>query len=295
MQELCIFAGMKRIFFLFLACFVLAFPSLIGQQIYNTHGFVCHDSVTFEEFADAAWLGADTFDVSLESSNLAMDSYNVVLDSCVVPLDSCEVYLDSCEISLDSCIVVEGEDEPLTIESVFVNLQVDELSVLSEMNRLDLLDYANYGMKAVVENRYGGKTELTLKTEDYMHFAMTSVNSLDIILLNDVKGDTLVGMLSTLTAPFEYSRFRAYTPNGICLALTFPTPTTQDFVTSNTLGAVLMNKIETLPMAISYNHEDSTFECRLSTKRLTREEHELIDKHLTSIRFKWNGEGFVRI
>lgn len=272
---------MKRIFFLFLACFVLAFQSLIGQQIYNTHGFVCHDSVKFEEFADAAWLGADTFDVSLESSNLAMDS--------------CEVYLDSCEVPLDSCIVVEGEDEPLIIESVFVNLQVDELSVLSEMNRLDLLDYANYGMKAVVENRYGGKTELTLKTEDYMHFAMTSVNSLDIILLNDVKGDTLVGMLSTLTAPFEYSRFRAYTPNGICLALTFPTPTTQDFVTSNTLGAVLMNKIETLPMAISYNHEDSTFECRLSTKRLTREDHERIDKHLISIRFKWNGEGFVRI
>ena len=279
---------MKRIFFLFLACFVLAFPSIIGQQNYYLQGFLSENGATHEVFADSMVWGADTCDVLMDSCDVPLDSCEVFGDTCYVPTDSCEVYLDS-------CIVVEGEDEPLTIESVFVNLQVDELSVLSEMNRLDLLDYANYGMKAVVENRYGGKTELTLKTEDYMHFAMTSVNSLDIILLNDVKGDTLVGMLSTLTAPFEYSRFRAYTPNGICLALTFPTPTTQDFVTSNTLGAVLMNKIETLPMAISYNHEDSTFECRLSTKRLTREEHELIDKHLTSIRFKWNGEGFVRI
>ncbi len=260
---------------------MLAFPSIIGQQNYYPQGFLSENGATHEVFADSMVWGADTCDVPL--------------DSCEVFCDTCYVPTDSCEVPLDSCFVVEGEEGAPTIESVFVNLQVDELSVLSEMNRLDLLDYANYGMKAVVENRYGGKTELTLKTEDYMHFAMTSVNSLDIILLNYVKGDTLVGILSTLTAPFEYSRFRAYTPNGICLALIFPTPTTQDFVTSNTLGAVLMNKIEMLPMAISYNHEDCTFECRLSTKRLTREEHERIDKHLTSIHFKWNGEGFVRI
>ncbi len=265
---------MKRIFFLFLACFVLAFPSIIGQQNYYLQGFLFENGATHEVFADSMVWGADT---------------------CDVLMDSCDVPLDSCEIPLDSCIVVEGEDEPLTIESVFVNLQVDELSVLSEMNRLDLLDYANYGMKAQVENRYGGKTELTLKTEDYLHFDLTTVSELDVIFLTDVKGDTLVGMLSTLTAPFEYSRFRVYSLHGNRLALTFPSPMPQDFATSNTLESALLKKIEMLPMVISYNHVEKTFECRLSTKRLTREEHERIDKHLTSIHFNWNGEGFVRI
>ena len=272
---------MKRIFFLFLACFVLAFQSLIGQQIYYPQGFLSENGATHEVFADSMVWGADTCDVPL--------------DSCEVFVDTCYVPTDSCEVSLDSCFVVEGEEGAPTIESVFVNLQVDELSVLSEMNRLDLLDYANYGMKAQVENRYGGKTELTLKTEDYLHFDLTTVSELDVIFLTGEKGDTLVGILSTLTAPFGYSRFRAYSLHGNRLALTFPSPMPQDFATSNTLESALLKKIEMLPMVISYNHVEKTFECRLSTKRLTREEHERIDKHLTSIRFKWNGEGFVRI
>ena len=139
---------MKRIFFLFLACFVLAIPSIIGQQNYYLQGFLSDNGATHEVFADSMVWGADTCDVLMDSCDVPLDSCDVPLDSCEVFGDTCYVPTDSCEVSLDSCFVVEGEEGAPTIERVFVNLQVDELSVLSEMNRLDLLDYANYGMKA---------------------------------------------------------------------------------------------------------------------------------------------------
>lgn len=217
------------------------------------------------------------------------------LDSveCNVPIDSVRVDELWENDSMD-VIIIDGVVVPPAIGSVFVNLKVSELSLLSENNRLDLLDYANCGMAARVENCYGGKTELTLKTEDYMHLSMTSVSELDILFLSDITGDTIVGMISTITSPIEQSIFHAYTLTGEQIALTFPIPASREFVCSNIVEESILSKIDMLPVRIKYICEDKTFECQLSTKRLSREESAIITKNLKTIRYKWDGVGFVR-
>lgn len=217
------------------------------------------------------------------------------LDSveCNVPIDSVRVD-ELWENDSVDVIIIDGVVVPPTIGSVFVNLKVSELSLLSENNRLDLLDYANCGMAARVENCYGGKTELTLKTEDYMHLSMTSVSELDILFLSGITGDTIVGMISTITSPIEQSIFHAYTLTGEQIALTFPIPASREFVCSSIVEESILSKIEMLPVRIKYICEDKTFECQLSTKRLSREESAIITNNLKTIRYKWDGEGFVR-
>jgi hypothetical protein len=214
-------------------------------------------------------------------------------DECNVPIDSVRVD-ELWENDSVDVIIIDGVVVPPTIGSVFVNLKVSELSLLSENNRLDLLDYANCGMAARVENCYGGKTELTLKTEDYMHLSMTSVSELDILFLSGITGDTIVGMISTITSPIEQSIFHAYTLTGEQIALTFPIPASREFVCSNIVEESILSKIEILPVRIKYICEDKTFECQLSTKRLSREESAIITKNLKTIRYKWDGEVFVR-
>ena len=90
-----------------------------------------------------------------------------------------------------------------TIDSIFVKLPIKELSLLSFDNRLDLLDYANCGQSAKVENLCFGTTALTQKTDDYLCLEMTSVSRVELFLLSRHQGDTIVGMLSTISSPFE--------------------------------------------------------------------------------------------
>jgi len=55
------------------------------------------------------------------------------------------------------------------------------LPVLSENNRLDMIDFMASGMKAEVSNRLGGKSEMTLLTDDSLRVKVSE--ALTVILL----------------------------------------------------------------------------------------------------------------
>ena len=90
-----------------------------------------------------------------------------------------------------------------SIDSIFLKLQVPELSFLSKNNKLDLLDYINCGQVGTVENLFLGKTSITKKTTDYLHLEMSSVNCVDLIVLPREVGDTIVGIISTRSLIYE--------------------------------------------------------------------------------------------
>jgi hypothetical protein len=254
---------MKRILFLVLTCFIFVEELFIAQQVERVSVDILADSASVDTiFADTVY--ADT----------------ILADSALA------------EWRVSDTIDISMNDNSL--ESIFVRLEVKELSLLSEYNRLDLLDYVNCGMKAIVDNCYAGKTELTLKKADYMHLQMSSVSELELFFLPTLKGDTIVGLISTITSPVELSSFRAYTPDGAPHALAFPIPAPHEFVDSNKVDASLLRKMQFLPVRITYSDADKAFVCQLSTKSIPIEDKKGIEKHAQSIRFKWNGEAFQK-
>lgn len=181
-----------------------------------------------------------------------------------------------------------------SLDSIFAKLPINEFSLLTTNNRLDLLDYANSGMKARVENQYHGITELTLKKEDYLHLAMTSVSNVEMFLLPYHEGDTIVGILSTITSPIEESRFKFYTLEGNPIAINIPISTSQELVDSTKLSSSQLKMIDSLPVKISYLYDEKTFVCQVSTKSIPIEEKKVIEKCIQEIRFKWDGTMFVK-
>ena len=179
-----------------------------------------------------------------------------------------------------------------SIDSIFVKLQVSELSLLSRNNRLDLLDYINCGQVGTVENLFLGKTSLTKKTANYLHLEATSVNRVEMILLPQVTGDTIVAIISTLTSPVEVSRLRFYSLKGTLLHVDFNIPTLSELVVA---GQSTMKKDLYFKLHVSLNflYDEEILVCQVSKNFFTIEDEEDNSITFREIRYKWNGHSFV--
>ena len=175
------------------------------------------------------------------------------------------------------------------IDSIFANLHIKELSLLTKTNRLDLLDYANCGQSAQVENVYYGKTSLANKTDAYLHIEMTSVSSVDLLLLPRLLGDTVIGVISTMTEPIIESQLQFYTLNGTPVRIDFKLPSILDFA-HLLLEEECMNLY--FPMRITYLPDEEVMECSLSSSNLPVEKWNSYHSKFGKIYYKWNGESF---
>ena len=182
----------------------------------------------------------------------------------------------------------------LSIDSIFARLPITEFSLLTTNNRLDLLDYANSGMTARVENLYRGNTELTVKKADYLHIAMTPVSRVEMFLLPYHEVDTIIGILSTITSPVEESKFNFYNLEGNPIAINFPIPTPHSLVDSTKLSSSQLELIDFLSAKVSYLYDEKTFVCQISMKSIPIEEKKKIETRIQEVRFKWDGEIFVK-
>lgn len=79
---------------------------------------------------------------------------------------------------VDSTIVIE------TITDVFKYVPDSLMPYLSLVNRLDFIDYMTSNMKAIVENKMGGTSEMTALTDDSLSIRMNDALRVDMLLLN---------------------------------------------------------------------------------------------------------------
>lgn len=176
-----------------------------------------------------------------------------------------------------------------SIDSIFANLHIRELSLLTKTNRLDLLDYSNCGQFAQVENVYFGKTALTKKTDTYLHIEMTSVSSVDLLLLPRLMGDSIVGVISTVTEPIIESQLNFYTLNGAPIHIDFKYPSITDFAPSLQGDECIYTYF---PMNITYIPEDEVMVCSLSPSLHPVEKWKSHHSKFGKIYYKWSGESF---
>ena len=71
----------------------------------------------------------------------------------------------------------------IKISDLFREMPDSLLPVLSDNNRLDMIDFMASGMKAEVSNRLGGKSEMTMLTDDSLRVKVSDAQTITLLLI----------------------------------------------------------------------------------------------------------------
>ena len=96
------------------------------------------------------------------------------------------------------------------MKSVFVSMPDSIAPLLTQTNKEDCIDFLDSKMKAEVTNRLGGKSEMTLLTEDYVFVQMTPNSTLEMKLLPVNDSTKVVCMVKTVCASACNSDIKFY-------------------------------------------------------------------------------------
>jgi len=97
------------------------------------------------------------------------------------------------------------------VRQSFVNMP-DSLSVLlTKVNREDFIDFIDSNMKAEVNNRLGGKTEMTQLTDDFLEVKMSSESTFQLKVLTLSDNSQVLCAVSTVCGPACDSHINFYT------------------------------------------------------------------------------------
>ncbi len=105
------------------------------------------------------------------------------------------------------------------------------LPLLTRNDRLDFIDYLDSNMKAEVNNRLGGKSEMTAITGDYTNIRTTATSDISLKLLPH-NGDSIICMVRTYSAEGSDSKVTFHTKEWKTLNSSdfISTPVTKDFL-----------------------------------------------------------------
>lgn len=96
------------------------------------------------------------------------------------------------------------------MNSVFIAMPDSITPLLSKVNKEDCVDFLDSNMKAEVTNRFGGKTEMKVLTDDYVLIQTTSGSTLEMKLFPVNDSTKVVCMVKTVCASACDSEIRFY-------------------------------------------------------------------------------------
>ena len=160
---------------------------------------------------------------------------------------------------------------------------------------MDLIDLYESKINIPVTNRLDGKSSIKMLTDNYMYLTLSASSSMQIKMLTDVNGDTLLCVVNTVSAEAADSRIRLYkndwqpVENGF-----FDTPAIADFFiqSDNTKEALELADIYLVELNLS--PEDNTLVAEYTLPRyMNKEDAARILPLLHKIVYIWDGRGFV--
>ena len=96
-------------------------------------------------------------------------------------------------------------------KTCFKNMPDSICPLLSAVNRADFIDFLESKMKAEVTNSFGGKSEMTELSPDYIHVKMTPQSSWQMKLLPTNDSTKVICVVATVCAPACDSHVKFYT------------------------------------------------------------------------------------
>ena len=113
-------------------------------------------------------------------------------------------------------------------KTCFTNMPDSLSPLLTAVNRADFIDFLESKMKAEVTNRFGGKSEMTELTSDYICVQVTPRSSWQMKLLAVNDSTRLICTVSTVCAPVCDSHINFYTTDWKELPSTSYLPSVPD-------------------------------------------------------------------
>lgn len=162
--------------------------------------------------------------------------------------------------------------------------------LLSENNRLDMVDFIDSKMRAEVRNRFDGVSVMDTLGTDFLHCTMTKKSSIDMQLLINASGDTLIAVVNTVSVPQKISTLRVYNRQWILVENVFTMPDIKNFVVEGSEQAII--GLEELPM-VEICPEGIKLTLLLDTTNIDRDTRKKLK--VRPLQMKWNGKKFELI
>ncbi|WP_071145425.1 DUF3256 family protein [Bacteroides ihuae] len=121
-------------------------------------------------------------------------------------------------------------------KTLFVNMPDSLTPLLTAVNRADCIDFLDSKMKAQVKNKFGGTSEMTDLTPDYIRLRMSAQSEWQMKLLAISDTTKIICAVSTACAPACDSKVRFFTTSWKELPASdfLVTPSADDFFVSPT-------------------------------------------------------------
>lgn len=99
------------------------------------------------------------------------------------------------------------------MKSVFISLPDSIAPLFTKVNKEDCIDFLDSGMKAVVTNRFGSKSELKALSDDYVLMQTTGSSTMEMKLLPLNDSIKVICLVKTVCASACDSEIHFYTSN----------------------------------------------------------------------------------
>ena len=192
-------------------------------------------------------------------------------------------------------LLICGNLPAQSLKDLFLKMPAELLPLLKENDRLDLIDLYEAKMNIPVTNRLDGKSSIKMLTDNYMYLTLSASSSMQIKMLTDVNGDTLLCVVNTVSAEAADSRIRLYkndwqpVENGF-----FDTPAIADFFIQSDSTKEALELADIYLVELNLSPEDNTLVAEYTLPRyMNKEDAARILPLLHKIVYIWDGRGFV--
>lgn len=188
----------------------------------------------------------------------------------------------------------------ISATQAFTTAPLKAMPLLTENDRLDMIDYFNSNMSNTTSNRYGGQSAITSLSPELITARLTDASECQLAILPDGK-EGLIALISTVKTPVPDSNMKIFSADWQrdLTASVFKAPVLTDWLTAE--GKKHRAEVEsTVPfLLVSYTYDPATTTLSLvnnTSSMLGKEVYEPVAKWIAPrLDYKFNGKRFVAV
>jgi len=187
------------------------------------------------------------------------------------------------------------------LRALFIDMPDSIMPTLTRSERLDFLDFMDYGMKAVAKNKLGGESEMTMLQENMLTVKTSQSGQFDMALFRKKDGKNLICIVRTVTARYPDSRIAFYTEEWkpVPIKGLIELPQFDDYLTKEALKADSLDYFRKLSMLRlqSVTPVDGGLEFRYTSLDYIGEDAEHYKTWIKPepLRYTWTGKRFKMV
>lgn len=183
------------------------------------------------------------------------------------------------------------------VRSVFIEMPDTLMLLLTQNDRRDCIDFIEAGMRAVVTNRLGGKSELKKLTDDFLSVNMSKSSVMQIKLLPYADRDTVICVVNTVCAEACNSVISFYNRNWERMdkIKLFENPEISDFFLPSDSVQRYVDMADIYLVRLDLQSASDSLRAEYTMPGyMTKDDSLRIAPMLQPLWYKWSGKGFIR-